>query len=180
MHTVCSLQEVSRHRTSEGLVSYHRCRCGRLDVRRSDVAVLSSAGSTGPPSPTSARASTTPAGGLTVGPRGAAGVGVVVIAVLLLVLVLVLVVVAAIVVPPAALVVGVGLGLFVGGLAGVGAGFVAADPCRGMRVAVGTAAVGVPVVVAGAGLVAALGSVSVIALPVLFGVAGLVWWVRQS
>lgn len=42
MHTICALQEVFRHHTSEGLVSYHRCRCGRLNVRRGDVAVLSS------------------------------------------------------------------------------------------------------------------------------------------
>jgi hypothetical protein len=176
MHTICALQEVSRHYTSEGLVSYHRCRCGRLDVRRGEVAVLSSAGATRSASPTSGRAPTTSAGGLDGGLDGGPRLAVVVVAVLVVALVLV----AAIAVPLAALVVGVGLGLFVGGLAGVGAGFVAADRHRGVRVAVSTAAAAVPVVVAGAGLVAALGPVSVIALPVLYAVAGLLWWVGQS
>jgi hypothetical protein len=167
MHIDCTLEEVSRHQTSEGLVSYHRCRCGRLDVRRRDVAVLRSAGAPRSASPTSGRASTIPAGGR----RVAALVGVGVVAVLVLV--------AAIAVPPAARLVAVGLGLFVGGLAGVGAGFVAADPYRGVRVAASTAAAAVPVVVVGVGLVAALGPVTVIALPLLYAVAGLVWWVGQ-
>jgi hypothetical protein len=96
------------------------------------------------------------------------------------VLVVVLVVVAAIAVPLAALLIGVGLGLFVGGLAGVGTGFVAADPCWGMRVAVSTAAAAVPIVLGGAGLIAALGPVTVIAIPLLYAAAGLVWWLRQS
>lgn len=172
MHTICALEEVSRHYTSEGLVSYHRCRCGRLDVRRHDVAILSSAG--GPPSgpPMSGRACTTPARGSRVVTTVGASAAAVPVAVLMLV--------AAIAVPQAALLAGMGLGLFVGALAGVGAGFVAADPHRGVRVAVITAAVAVPVVLAGAGLVVVLGPVSVIALPALYAVAGLAWWVGQS
>ncbi len=172
MHTICALQEVSRHHTSEGLVSYHRCRCGRMDVRRHDAAILSSAGGTRSGPPMAGRACPTPAGGS----RRVATVGVVAAAVPVTVLMLM----AAIAVPQAALLVGVGLGLFVGALAGVGAGFVAADPHRGVRVAVITAAVAVPVVLAGTGLVAALGPVSVIALPALYAVAGLAWWVGQS
>jgi hypothetical protein len=171
MHTICALQEVSRHRTSEGLVSYHRCRCGRLDVRRHDVAILSSAGGR-PSGPTSDRASTAPARGSRVVATVGAGAAAVPVAVLMLL--------AGIAVPQAALLAGVGLGLFVGALAGVGAGFVAADPRQGVRVAVITAAAAVPVVIAGAGLIAALGPVSVIALPLLYAVAGLAWWVRQS
>jgi hypothetical protein len=172
MHTFCALEEVSRHRTSEGLVSYHRCRCGRLDVRRHDVAILSSAGDPPPGPPMSGRRYTTPTRGWRVGATVGVGAAAALVAVLMLV--------AAIAVPQAALLAGVGLGLFVGALAGVGAGFVAADPYRGVRVAVITAAAAVPVVVAGVGLVAALGPVTVIALPVLYAVAGLAWWVRQS
>jgi hypothetical protein len=91
-----------------------------------------------------------------------------------------LVLVASAVVPTVALVVGVGLGLVVGGVAGAGVGFVAADSRRGLRVAVATAAVAVPVVVAGAGLVALLGPVSVGVLPAVTTVVGLVWWVRRA
>lgn len=93
------------------------------------------------------------------------------------VLVVGLVLVAATAVPLAARLVAVGLGLFVGVLAGLGAGFIAADPYRGVRVAVTTAAAAVPVVVAGTGLIGALGPVSVVALPVLYAIAGLAWWV---
>lgn len=171
MHTVCVLDEVSHHRTSEGVVSYHRCRCGRLEVRRGDAAVLSSAGD--PRSaPTSGRGPGTPTGGS----RIAATAGGIAVAVLAVALVLV----ASIAVPPAALVVGVGLGLFLGALAGVGAWFVEADPHRGVRVALSTTAIAIPVVLAGTGLVAAFGPASVIALPVLYGVTGLVWWVGRS
>ncbi|WP_222131426.1 hypothetical protein [Pseudonocardia sp. C8] len=176
MHTICALHEVSRHRTSEGLVSYHRCRCGRLEVRRQDVTILSSAGDTQPAPPVPGRTPVTPAGGRAGGTRIAAALGDRVVAPLVLVLMLV----AATAVPPAALVVEVGLGLFVGGLAGVGAGFVAADPGRGVAVAVRTAAVAIPVVVVSSGLVAALGPVSVIALPAIYTVAGLAWWATRS
>jgi hypothetical protein len=143
-----------------------------LDVRRHDVAILSSAGGARSVPPTSDRASTTPARGSRVGATVGVGAAAVPAAVLMLV--------AAIAVPQAALLAGAGLGLFVGALAGVGAGFVAADPHRGVRVAVITAAAAVPVVIAGTGLVAVLGPVSVIALPLVYALAGLAWWVGQS
>ncbi|NIB30495.1 hypothetical protein HBB16_00150 [Pseudonocardia sp. MCCB 268] len=100
MYTICALHEVSRHRTSEGLVSYHRCRCGRLEVRRQDVTILSSAGDTLPAQPVPGRTRVTRRwpGGWT---RIAAALGDRVVAPLVLVLMLV----AATAVPPAALVV---------------------------------------------------------------------------
>ncbi|MGI5128916.1 hypothetical protein ACQEVB_19080 [Pseudonocardia sp. CA-107938] len=122
MHTICTLHEVSRHRT-----------------------------------PTSRPR------------RIAAGAGVVGTAPLVLI--------AAAAVPTAGLLAATGLGLLIGCVAGVGAGFVAADPRRGVRVALTTAAAATPAAVALAGLVMALGPVSVIALPALYAVAGIAWWI---
>lgn len=158
------------------MISYHRCRCGRLQVRRADDILLSGNRTSAllRPVSTGHGTPTGPASGSAPGRRRArlavtaAGLAAAV-----------LVPIAILVVPAAALLGCVGLGLLVGGLAGVGIWLVTADPGRGVRVVPPVSAAVATACVAFAGLVAVLGPATVVVLPGLYAVAGLLWWLLR-
>lgn len=173
-------QVVSRHPTTEGVIVYSRCACGRLQVRRADrVAIRQTA---------PARSTTDPAGpgtpgGVVMGAadsptstgpvRSATSV-----AACLVGLVPVLVGVVALTAP--ALLALAALSLFVGAVAWVGTWLVLDNTISATRIALTAAGSAAAAGLALGGLLVTFDATSVVVIPLLTVLGGLAWWVLSG